>query len=167
MLFITWTKYLRWYDAELCEIIFTGVDEFIASGRKCRDEKYYTEMIKEAKLSDDIHDKFSALIALSFLFRYNDEIFADRFWNGSDVEYEEIFSEKILKERTKIENYIIYNTDSLLERIDKFYALNSIEILETILEKIYIYFSGYETHYLLGDQFAQLLVCILACNHMG
>ena len=177
-----------WYGGELFEIIFMGVDEFIVSGRKCRNEKYYNKIIKETKLSDDIHDKFSALIALYCLFRYNDNIRADRIWNGSDVEYEEIFSEKILKEHTKdalchmlfecadgqlhmgdsiVENYVIYHTDSILEHIDKFYGLNAIEMLEIILGKIYIYFSEYETHYFFGDQFAQLPVCILACNHMG
>ena len=64
-------------------------------------------------------------------------------------------------------NYVRYHTDEILKRIDKYYGMTPIELLETVLGKLYIYFNGGEMDSLLGDEFKKLPECILGCNHMG
>ena len=181
-----------WYDCDLYEIIFNGLDSYMRSGKKHGDFQYYIEKVQNEPLSDETHEKFTALTAMHCLFHYNNELFNKYFLDKTDRHYEETFSKEVLEEITKeklwelfferhddiyllidgemydvVGNYVRYHTDEILKRIDKYYGMNPIELLEAVLGKLYIYFNGGETDYLLGDEFKKLPECILGCNHMG
>ena len=162
-----------WYDCDLYEIIFNGLDSYMRSGKKHGDFQYYIEKVQSDTLSDEIHEKFTALTAMHCLFHNNNELFNKYFLNKTDWHYEENFSKEVLKEIIDGEeydvvgNYVRHHTDEILKRIDKYYGMTPIELLEAVLGKLYIYFNGGETDSLLGDEFKKLPECILGCNHMG
>ena len=181
-----------WYQCDLYEIIFSGLNSYISSGKKHGDFQYYIEKVQNEPLSDETHEKFTALTAMHCLFHYNNDLFHEYFLTKTDWHHEETFSKEVLNEITKeklwelfferyddiyllidgemydvVGNYVRYHTDEILKRIDKYYEMNPIELLEAVLGKLYIYFNGGETDYLLGDEFKKLPECILGCNHMG
>ena len=181
-----------WYDCDLYEIIFSGIDSYMRSGKKHENFQYYIEKVQSDTLSDEMHEKFTALTAMHCLFHNNNELFNKYFLNKTDWHYEENFSKEVLKEITKeklwelfferyddiyllidgeeydvVGNYVRHHTDEILKRIDKYYGMTPIELLEAVLGKLYIYFNGGETDSLLGDEFKKLPECILGCNHMG
>ena len=181
-----------WYDCDLYEIIFSGIDSYMRSGKKHGNFQYYIEKVQSDTLSDEMHEKFTALTAMHCLFHKNNELFDQSFLNKTDWHYEETFSKEVLKEITKeklwelfferyddiyflidgeeydvVGHYVRHHTDEILKRIDKYYGMTPIELLEAVLGKLYIYFNGGETDFLLGDEFKKLPECIFGCNHMG
>lgn len=182
------------YICQLCEIIFSGEDTFIAGGRQCRDDEYYKHRLTEETLSDDMHDKFAALAVLYCLFQYNENIRYTNSGTDTDWSYEDAFSVKMLNGQTKdalwelslwryyfdgeyyfppehsldiVEFYAKKYPEKILERMERFEGLTAGELFETILGKVYIYYDFNEPLYHFRDEFEKRPECILVCEHMG
>ena len=164
---------LCFFDCEICEILLNGTEHFIRSGRQCEDRDHYRKILS-GPLSDQIQEKIAGYIAAVYM---TDDLYD----NFQRTEYT-IFTENILYDHMMPQlynevadyfdtlaysNYIENHGDNILEHLKKYTGLTAGEIAAKLFGNVYVYFDDLETHYLYGDVFQEMPICILGCNHMG